>query len=278
MSVNCNATQSPLLSLPGELRNKIWEFAMGGNVVNVLMDPDEPRVVSNTFKKVVIVFRGNAIERPEDIWDDDVKLVSSFHLPEVCRQTYYETVSLGYALNTFTFDESFCIDVFGSMTTWAKSLIPAHRNAVIAIELDQSAFASYISYPELKLKEIFPGLKKIYARKDIHSHDLDFQFAKCSKGSGWNYEERMNWMQKKVKERDGEDVKLLFEHSSPGNNKDGQDPKGEPKEQHIKFLEMEFEESEKDFEYGSEEQSEAESGEESEDSEEDPEIEDIGID
>jgi hypothetical protein len=105
--VNLNASHSPLLRLPGEVRNKIWELAMGGNYIEVPGDYD-----TNP--------KGNAISNPT--WPEYVPL-SLFHLPEVCRQIYSETAVLAYRLNIFVIS----ISIGCSNRKWIKKLLPELR-------------------------------------------------------------------------------------------------------------------------------------------------------
>lgn len=92
-----NATDSPLLRLPAEIRNTIFRYAVGGNKIRI-----ERAVVYRTSKK----WRENSNSlwhgRADHLHDRRFKAQgTAFHLPEVCRQIYAETATLGYATNIF---------------------------------------------------------------------------------------------------------------------------------------------------------------------------------
>jgi hypothetical protein len=76
-STQLNATNSPLLHLPGELRNQIYGYVLGDLKLKFYL-------YKASFRK-----KGNKLE-----------------LLFTCRQVYAETALLPYTLNTFTFKTS----------------------------------------------------------------------------------------------------------------------------------------------------------------------------
>lgn len=152
---------------------------------------------------------------------DKRRVQSAFHLLEVCRQVYSETATLGYSLNIFTFKElSFCAP-FEFVKSWATSLTSAHRDAIKEIELTPYTFEEYTDRGcKVKLSEIFPGLKRIRVNDSVVSlvsvygnWDEDAQRPAKEEREGWK-----NWMRKKVKQKEGDDVQLIIkleEYPSP---------------------------------------------------------------
>ena len=77
-----NATTSPLLRLPAELRNIIYKYALGGRVLRF----------SRAGSKNHSIFHADTYDNPRILG-----------LLRACRQTYSETALLPYQLNLFNF-------------------------------------------------------------------------------------------------------------------------------------------------------------------------------
>ncbi|OAG21611.1 hypothetical protein CC77DRAFT_817030 [Alternaria alternata] len=96
-TIQKNATDSPLLRLPAEIRNTIFRYAVGGNKIRI-----RRAVVYRTSKKwrenSNLLWHGRADHLDDRRFKDQG---TAFHLPEVCRQIYAETATLGYATNIF---------------------------------------------------------------------------------------------------------------------------------------------------------------------------------
>ncbi|KAI8940197.1 hypothetical protein NX059_003903 [Plenodomus lindquistii] len=78
-----NARKSPLLRLPAEIRNQIWDMVVGNNICDVR--------------------HGRWID---GAYESKSYQVSNFHasLPQTCRQIFAETSLLPYQLSDFFFD------------------------------------------------------------------------------------------------------------------------------------------------------------------------------
>jgi hypothetical protein len=76
-----NQQQSPLLKLPGELRNRVYEYALGGTIWTVGCTTATGSYGVN--------------------YEDRTHQKS---LPLTCRQLYLETILLVYSLKTFRLD------------------------------------------------------------------------------------------------------------------------------------------------------------------------------
>ena len=129
-----NAKNSPLLRLPGEIRNQIWELVLKGRRIDL---------TNLRFPRHDLPF-----SRP------------LFALPEVCRQMYVDTAILGYRLNSFLLHAD-----RAHTRLWSDGLIPAQRNAIIMVAFRASFLPFHwdeeLSEPRVPLKETFPNLAKI---------------------------------------------------------------------------------------------------------------------
>ena len=165
-SVTRNATDSPLLRLPPEIRNTIWHLALSYELVKL------PGI--DGTKGGAVRFRNDRNVHVPNIGSAGnarqcENVTSAFRLPEVCRQVYSETSLMTYSLSTFTFDFfslRLCHDL--------KELKTAQKQAITSIEFDPLAVHRYTVlnqdfyeidllgpyYKPLK-KMYFPNLKKI---------------------------------------------------------------------------------------------------------------------
>ena len=86
------------------------------------------------------------------------KLPSAFHLPEVCRQTYAETVLLAYSRSTFAVGISYLICRNG-----ITRLAPVQRRAITSIELSPAALRAFAYNRRTfkPLKAYFPHLRVV---------------------------------------------------------------------------------------------------------------------
>lgn len=192
-SVKRNATNSPLLRLPTELRLKIWEYALGGQIVAIHrpVELTEGKVIfgpDSANKGKAIAFVGfPALWRTLCHRTRECTVPSAFHLPEVCRQIYCETSSLAYSSTTFFFCGMFapdamedlnCYTRFSDFGDWAKGLIPAHRNAITDVKLFSLCISKmlrpvYHDYGKgSQLLEFFPSLERLHCQHLNPARDL----------------------------------------------------------------------------------------------------------
>ncbi|KAF3046619.1 hypothetical protein E8E12_011254 [Didymella heteroderae] len=101
-------SQSPLLRLPPELRNRIWEYTLGGHVFDV--------TTRGIFKRRKRIFKAKVWGLPKN----------TFALLGVCRQIYAETVLLPYRHNAFNFKSEDAFD-------WALCLRPVQQQLISKI-------------------------------------------------------------------------------------------------------------------------------------------------
>ena len=180
-SVQRNAKYSPLLRLPGEIRNKIWAFAMGGHYIDV------HEVVQ--FRTVESIWVRTGFRAQPNL-GDKASQPSGFHLPEVCRQIYSETATLGYKLNTFILD----LDGCGFSAKWVDSLLPAQTNAMTSVVPKCVSFESYVASPYVEsLRTTFPNLNRIEVPSDAVSLVRRFNREADSTGL-WTLEQWREWV------------------------------------------------------------------------------------
>ncbi|KAF2831131.1 hypothetical protein CC86DRAFT_463099 [Ophiobolus disseminans] len=196
-AVERNATSSPLLRLPGELRNKIYALAIGKHYAKI-----KRKVYSETAESYFVRTVGYAQVSLQ------VKTCqpTAFHLPEVCRQIYCDTAIMAYQRHIFIVD-SFDL---GEESQFIAALLPAQRNAVVAVGPKTRFFESYVSNHYGKVfRKRFPGLKRIEVAPDALSLIQSFNRHEDKNGS-WSDEEWKQWAVEKVQQREGDDVEVVF--------------------------------------------------------------------
>ncbi|KAI4659039.1 uncharacterized protein J4E78_005462 [Alternaria triticimaculans] len=96
-------TESPLLRLPGELRNRIYELAVGGNIIVVTKSYTRPGKTS------VCLTSANTSGPDAKSAQASIRAPVSgiFTIGLVCRQLHRETALSQYAKNLFHFDNMY---------------------------------------------------------------------------------------------------------------------------------------------------------------------------
>lgn len=182
-----NSVESPLLALPAEIRNKIFEYTLGGQHIHILTDAykDDPgkldaagvptangghnnryrrfEQIASSFYNCVYPLQslqwrksltpkaqnnvGNRSD-PDDVWVIEPSKAHMTMVPAVCRQIYNETKSMSYARNEFSFQDEF------TMRDWINKRAPAQKRMleVVWIELvwSQCIVYDYKFYEGLK--------------------------------------------------------------------------------------------------------------------------------
>jgi len=157
-------TESPLLRLPGELRNRIYELVVGENII----------VVSSSYKrpgKTSVYLTSAGTPGP-------VTSVSGiFTIGLACRQLHQETAPTQYTKNIFHFDDGQAGRAF------VEGLTSAQRALLTSISVN---FADYVrenyiwdtisstwsdvkdTYPDMFLPEV----ERVYIYVDDHKGSL----------------------------------------------------------------------------------------------------------
>ncbi|KAJ4288153.1 beta transducin [Kalmusia sp. IMI 367209] len=160
-----NSIQSPLLSLAAEIRNIIWKYALGGEII-------QPSKIPMSQSGHLHPLDAAKVEYEKTICDQrgiqPVHVPSGLGLLGVCRQTYYETSTHVYEFNTFRFTDFFTkipgqfilVVDFKPWEKWTAKLLPGQCNAVTDVELDAQAWILYnrLSY---RMRDTFPSLKRV---------------------------------------------------------------------------------------------------------------------
>ncbi|KAF2647647.1 hypothetical protein K491DRAFT_763567 [Lophiostoma macrostomum CBS 122681] len=126
-----NASESPLLRLPSEVRNRIFAFVYSGEKIMKQKPSDE-----------------FAYHR-----DSDVLAGLPCNLPQICRQLYCETYILPYALPTVIF----YYEDTEEIEEWASNLPFVYREAITSVAVPSALAQRWTA------KTIFPSIKLVVA-------------------------------------------------------------------------------------------------------------------
>jgi hypothetical protein len=189
--VNLNTSHPPLLRLPGEVCNKIWDLAMGGNYIQVPGGYDT-------------IPKGNAISNPT--WPEYVPL-SAFHLPEFCHQIHSGTAVLAYKLNIFVIG----IGIGRSNKKWIKNLLPTQRDAITAIAPTEEFLDDYICGTYKKsMKDTFPNLEFIEVTESAFSRVRCYGTICRGTEDFSTPEEWEEWEIRRIQKKEGDDIEIEF--------------------------------------------------------------------
>jgi hypothetical protein len=154
-----NQTESPLLRLPGELRNTIYHYAVErGHIVEV-WDCSSKGARTNILVYISVPTRKGKIF---------ITMAKLFTLPLVCRQMNAETKNLHYRWNTFHFSN------LRAFTHFIRRLSEDRREAIVTMSLgtlahplpDYRSLAmgvlSYPWIPSCSIRDFLPNLNRIY--------------------------------------------------------------------------------------------------------------------
>jgi len=138
---SANQQNSPLLRLPGELRNQIWVYALGGQRIRLSLRGD----------KILVLYRD--------------KTAPAFELLKVCTQIIAEARMLLYSLNVFDLVATTMInDLANGMTTSSIEAIKTLEFPLCFIDTHYPRVASSLAK--------FKGLEQIrlkHSCRDNHS-------------------------------------------------------------------------------------------------------------
>ncbi|CAK3996061.1 Hypothetical predicted protein [Lecanosticta acicola] len=174
----------PLLDLPGELRNRIFEYALGGCTMHIWTEGrDEvgeyvlhrktccrgfsPKEGAQCIKKEDEGDPWESYHSTHQDCDNTTQAGPAFALLQMCRQVHAETALLPFALNTFAFDDTEEVEFF------IKRLIPKQGRAVqhISIRLawteDRDADSEDQEYQKEALRR-----QKLFKRKLLSLQSL----------------------------------------------------------------------------------------------------------
>ncbi|KAF1925336.1 uncharacterized protein M421DRAFT_13816, partial [Didymella exigua CBS 183.55] len=140
-----NSLNSPLLLLPGEIRNKIWKLALGDHRVDIqdLINEKPIDTFHNERARYSHTLCPPGFIRP------------TFQLPRVCRQIYVEASPYVYMLNTFTFHNMATFD------RWIKNRCIGQRRLVTSLDVPCTYARLYRSGFRKPFVSKFPNITRI---------------------------------------------------------------------------------------------------------------------
>lgn len=148
------------MSLPGELRNKIYEFAIGGNEVVFVHYED-----TDTYTTKASPCNSD-VKCTKSAWD------RIFYLGRTCRQIHQETKLLPFRLNRFVVSVSDHNGPFlKSNGPFLKSLVPWKKHSITTIAFMSGTW--YHSDDDSILRELdaYQGLTTIISTDMLDSPD-----------------------------------------------------------------------------------------------------------
>ncbi|CAA9964471.1 hypothetical protein PTMSG1_07830 [Pyrenophora teres f. maculata] len=183
-----NATQSPLLSLPSEIRNKIFEYALGGYDIYIsaynaqTMCSYKLTARGDVYcKNIQLSYRMVTIMLPQGTPFRSA-LPTDTHpalrLPQVCRQLYAETGILPYTLNHFKFCDSANLlkknvgkyanwNQYSALDLWLEQRLPVQIRAIAWLAPMTHYIERYYWKKRPAFTSVFPGLKVLDLRLQI---------------------------------------------------------------------------------------------------------------
>jgi hypothetical protein len=156
-------SKSPLLRLPPEIRNRIWEYTVGGKVLDVT---HFARRKSHRYIEEVTTISKDSFPQ------------HSHALLQVCRQIYAETALLPFSKNTFRFEKEQAFE-------WARQLLKFQRNLLENVHVVTHraqrlyGWTTPRSNKDLHLPQafpinIFPNVKQVIIEiRRSACHDID---------------------------------------------------------------------------------------------------------
>ncbi|OAL07595.1 hypothetical protein IQ06DRAFT_12900 [Phaeosphaeriaceae sp. SRC1lsM3a] len=160
-----NQTASPLLRLPAELRNKIWEYTLGGHSI-----VPKPTFVWQYIREALAWWRIGPLKSPGRIHLSGEPRQNKLHflsILSVCRQTYHETRLLPFSCNVWQCLYSSRGGCGSRTKSWAGDhlLDAEQRNAIACISTESFCDA------DLRNMESFKGLKVLIRVCEMDSLD-----------------------------------------------------------------------------------------------------------
>jgi hypothetical protein len=165
---------SPLLRLPGEIRNKIYEYALGGNTILICLSSHKP-----PFGRLISEIVDPRQETSRQVIRT-VPFSALLQLPGVCRQLRSEAGSLPYALSKFVvrvgleFLERFVEALPYKMRSYIKTLgIPWQYDSIFFLaDMHQTQKANLRCLPALEKITLLRLWQSSGFQERFRNHDL----------------------------------------------------------------------------------------------------------
>ncbi|KAF2622060.1 hypothetical protein BU25DRAFT_415585 [Macroventuria anomochaeta] len=140
-----NYVESPLLHLPGELRDKIWRYALGEHQVDIQdLSHEEP---INSIYDIRTLY-------PDTLCPPGY-VRPTFQLPKVCRQIYVEASPYVYSLNTFAFHSMATLD------RWIKSRCVGQKRLIASLDIPRTYMRMYRTGFRRSFRSKFPNISRL---------------------------------------------------------------------------------------------------------------------
>ena len=148
-------SETPLLRLPAEIRNLIWEFTLGGKIRDVVLLQKRRKFC---IQEYIAVSRAT-FQR------------NSHALLSTCRQIYTETALLIFSTNTFRFTSRSTVD-------WTRHLFEVQKNAFHTVHFVLDC--RHCTFPLGELPGlsgkvlpigIFPNVKHVFVEITVHGEE-----------------------------------------------------------------------------------------------------------
>jgi hypothetical protein len=163
-----NQKDSPFLRLPAEIRNQVYEYALGGNTIKIGFETYRSTYKRNEPNKLAPVFMYNCtvfsqLTNPfKDHKQPFVEISSGFTLlNSICRQLYLETATLPYKLNLISFASH---NIMVNFLLIEQRISRQQRHAITQLGLpDNMPGANILAYLP-NLKRVFLGVELSYEK------------------------------------------------------------------------------------------------------------------
>ncbi|KAF1959341.1 hypothetical protein CC80DRAFT_591383 [Byssothecium circinans] len=164
-----NATNSPLLRLPAEIRTKIFEHVAGASDVVIYKNMFRELPHTNSYyskREFIFDHHGEWIAYSRQSIPQG-SVFPNFMLPRTCRQIYSETATMHFRTNS--------IKVIGleTLKKLYNSWIPAQREAIKTLRFDPRYRVTQYNIGGLKpFPVMFPNLEMLFLETNEQVDDL----------------------------------------------------------------------------------------------------------
>ncbi|KAF2001236.1 hypothetical protein P154DRAFT_562839 [Amniculicola lignicola CBS 123094] len=207
-----------LLSLPGEVRNLIWEYTFGS--LDIMIRRED--YTNRSIPTGPAYYQRGYPFNPSDL--------SNFSIPRVCRQIYAETATMPYSHSviSFSFKKPDGAEAVDHIEAFSKRFTQAARNAIQSVRPDaviSIAIAKGRGRVVQRLTTIFPNLKNLYVWKPavdvMFDHLIQKAYVALSLEPGGSIlvseENAEEILGRRLRRFEGRDVEVFFQDGAVWN-------------------------------------------------------------